>query len=130
MTDKINPPPRYEKHIITFNPADVLLDLPYAVGRAFEYIIRAEDKGGDLENFKCAWIYFQAAKNKNLLGFKEILGLAMFKYSDIRLLREQAQSVKFTCDEEEAWDLFEGALERRISTIERQLKKKQEGASE
>lgn len=63
-TDMVNRPPHYKKHIATLEPIDVLEYLTFNLGNAFKYLIRAKDKGNELQDLKKSEWYFQRATRR------------------------------------------------------------------
>lgn len=109
----------YEKLTITINPADVLDKLPFVVASMFICIICAnDDKDNELENLKQALRCLQRAKQLDLFGFSTVLALAVFRFSDIYILRYAAKYIEHTNDDEEAIEDLRSRLERSIKKLE------------
>lgn len=121
MTDLINHPQHYVKHSITLEPIDILESLPFAVANIFKYVIRAKDKGTELEDLRKALWYLRRSWGKYYWNQfpKDIL--RDFYFFDIPMLRDFGF---FICSGEttKAWAGLEVELEERIAQLEAEQK--------
>lgn len=125
MTDLINHPPHYEAHSIVLQPIDILEDLPFATANIFKYIIRAGDKGNELEDLKKArWYLNRVIKSDGsyvgsdrLWVFKFFVDIPMLQHFAFNLMDYQYYEGYGTS---EAYLLLDQALNRRISELEKQ----------
>lgn len=119
MTDMVNHPPHYEKHAITLEPIDILENVPFVFANIFKYIIRAQDKGNELEDLKKAYWYLQRAIDSDT-PYEGANRFWVFRFSDSPMLRDFALNLMDYHDAPEAYRLLRLALSQRISVLEKQ----------
>lgn len=116
MSDMINHPPHYEKHTIVIEPITILEKLPFTVGNVFKYIIRAKDKGNELEDLKKALWYLDRSFKNRMFDLEENMYLVVFCFSDNEILSYFANRYPF--DPCAAWEDLERELKQRIHVLE------------
>jgi len=117
MTDMVNHPPHYERHKITLEPIDILESVPFAVANVFKYIIRAQDKGNELEDLKKALWYLDRYKN-GTTSFEGSPRFWVFEHSDIPMLRNFAVCLREETPAD-AYSILRVSLFSRISELEK-----------
>lgn len=87
--DLINHPAHYANHKIVLEPIDVLETLPFGIANIFKYIVRAKDKGNELQDLeKSAWYLERTIKTYTYERLNYLLSpLYIFRYSENLLLR-------------------------------------------
>ena len=121
MTDNVNHPQHYEKHKIVLEPIDIIEDLPFALGNVFKYIIRAEDKGNELEDLKKArWYFHRADECEAFRVFDYLQRLTIFRYCDNPTLCDFALRIVTgaTDDFIDPWTWLSHRLDERICDLE------------
>lgn len=122
--DVINHPEWYTKHKIELEPIDILENMPFSFGNCIKYVIRAKDKGSELENLQKALFYAKRVLPylRDGLPFCEqycsaYKMLSVFIYSDIELLQVLAKNVILDKLDYETWEEFIGELSNRIREL-------------
>lgn len=96
--DMVNRPPHYKKHIATLEPIDVLEHLTFNLGNAFKYLIRAKDKGNELQDLKKSEWYFQRAfKRDETFNLKSKYLLLLSLYFEHQKTVFEVRGYKFDC---------------------------------
>lgn len=87
--DLINHPAHYANHKIVLEPIDILETLPFGIANIFKYIVRAKDKGNELQDLeKSAWYLERTKKTYTYERLNVLLApLYIFRYSENLLLR-------------------------------------------
>lgn len=87
--DLINHPAHYANHKIVLEPIDILETLPFGIANIFKYIIRAKDKGNELQDLeKSAWYLERTIKTYTYERLNNLLApLYIFRFSENLLLR-------------------------------------------
>lgn len=87
--DLINHPAHYANHKIVLEPIDILETLPFGIANIFKYIVRAKDKGSELQDLeKAAWYLERTKKTYTYERLNVLLApLYIFRYSENLLLR-------------------------------------------
>lgn len=87
--DLINHPAHYANHKIVLEPIDILETLPFGIANIFKYIVRAKDKGNELQDLeKAAWYLERTKKTYTYERLNVLLApLYIFRYSENLLLR-------------------------------------------
>ena len=121
MTDNVNHPRHYEKHKMVIEPIDVIEMLPFALGSCIKYVVRARDKGNELEDLqKAQWFHRRFTrlldKGWDLTSYLDIL--VVFLFSDIPLLRAFASDLNSgDWSSLEAWEMFGEELDDAITRL-------------
>lgn len=86
--DLINHPAHYTNHKIVLEPIDILETLPFGIANIFKYIVRAKDKGNELQDLeKAAWYLERTKKTYTYERLNVLLApLYIFRYSENLLL--------------------------------------------
>lgn len=122
MTDNINHPLHYEKHKMVLEPIDVLDRLPFALGSCIKYVVRAKDKGNELEDMqKAIWYHkrFLTLMEQDQSFKKDLWPLITFRHSDVKLLHYLAERL-YTEDPVSAWLLFGNRLTITVINLKKQ----------
>lgn len=87
--DLINHPAHYANHKIVLEPIDILETLPFGIANIFKYIVRARDKGNELQDLeKSAWYLERTKKTYTYERLNNLLApLYIFRFSENLLLR-------------------------------------------
>lgn len=87
--DLINHPAHYANHKIVLEPIDILETMPFGIANIFKYIVRAKDKGNELQDLeKSAWYLERTIKTYTYERLNVLLApLYIFRYSENLLLR-------------------------------------------
>lgn len=126
MEDVVNHPQHYEKHKITVEPIDLIDTVNFCIGNTIKYLVRAKDKGNELEDLKKALFYHKrTTRNWTSEYGNQIARFAVFRYSDVDLLRELGIALTTGYTPREAWDLLEDSLEMQIPLLEYSLQEEQ-----
>lgn len=116
MSDLVNHPQRYEKHKIVLEPIDIIEGLPFSIANVIKYIIRARDKGHQLEDYrKAKWYYNRVNETFSHSRLNELLApLAVLRFSEHGTLRDFGRQIFNGREPWMAWTLIGGDLSRAI----------------
>lgn len=116
-SDPVNHPAHYTKHAITLEPIDLLQHLPFCLGNALKYVIRAQDKGNELQDLKKAVFYLERAyKNGEYFKLEKIAVPCL--HSDNQLIRRLGEDVLTESEIYDAFNFFWGEVNDRIEQLE------------
>lgn len=117
-SDPVHHPLHYEKHAIKLEPIDLLEHLPFCLGNCLKYVIRAKDKGNELQDLYKALFYLERARERDELGEFEKIAIPC-RHSDVSSINNLADNVlveKRSCSE--AFDYLQEDLADQISFLE------------
>ena len=118
MTDPVNHPRHYESHKITLEPIDIIEAMPFTVANVFKYVIRAKDKGNELEDLEKALWYAERAEG--YCAFGKIVSqplIAIFAHSDNDLLRRFAEDYLRNDNAQSSWINLKWNIRNHISKL-------------
>lgn len=82
--DLINHPAHYANHKIVLEPIDILETMPFGIANIFKYIVRAKDKGSELQDLqKSVWYLERTRRTYSYERINELLApLYIFRHSE------------------------------------------------
>lgn len=119
MSDLVNHPQHYEKHKIVLEPIDIIEGLPFSIANVIKYVIRANDKGHLLEDYrKAKWYYNRVNRTFSRERLNSLLApLAVLRFSENETLRDFGRQIFNGNEAWMAWTLIGGDLGRAIYAL-------------
>lgn len=117
-TDMVNHPKHYEDNSLKLEPIDILENLSFTVGNTLKYLIRAQDKGNEVQDLKKALWYHDRVTVDELEEYYKFLWV--FKYSKNPILRSFSEELmQGNCwDVRDAWANLGGRICMRVEALE------------
>lgn len=118
--DLINHPEHYANHKIVLEPIDILETLPFGIANIFKYIVRAKDKGNELQDLeKSAWYLERTIKTYSYERLNYLLSpLYIFRYSENLLLRSFGNLLIRGCSPADALNELNTDIHTQIFLLE------------